>query len=39
VIAITGYTRGLGQAFYNYFQPHTVISFSKSNGITFGKIA
>jgi hypothetical protein len=31
-IAITGHTQGLGQAFFNYFQSHTVIGFSRSNG-------
>jgi len=31
-IAITGHTQGLGQAFLNHFQSHTVIGFSRSNG-------
>jgi hypothetical protein len=31
-IAITGHTQGLGQAFFNHFQSHTVIGFSRSNG-------
>ena len=31
-IAITGHTQGLGQAFFKYFQLHTVIGFSRSNG-------
>ena len=31
-IAITGHTQGLGQAFFKYFQSHTVIGFSRSNG-------
>jgi hypothetical protein len=31
-IGITGHTRGVGQAFFNHFQSHTVIGFSKSNG-------
>lgn len=31
-VAITGHTQGLGQAFFKYFQPHTVIGFSRSNG-------
>jgi len=31
-IAITGHTKGLGQGLFNYFQSHTVIGFSRSNG-------
>jgi hypothetical protein len=31
-IAITGHTQGLGKAFFNHFQSHNVIGFSRSNG-------
>jgi hypothetical protein len=31
-IAITGHTNGIGQAFFNYFQDHDIIGFSRSNG-------
>ena len=31
-VAITGHTKGLGQAFFKHFQSHTVIGFSRSNG-------
>jgi hypothetical protein len=31
-IAITGHTNGIGQAFFNYFQNHDIIGFSRSNG-------
>jgi hypothetical protein len=31
-IAITGHTQGLGKAFFNHFQSHIVIGFSRSNG-------
>lgn len=31
-VAITGHTQGLGKAFFEYFQTHNVIGFSRSNG-------
>jgi len=31
-IAITGHTRGIGQALFKYFESYSVIGFSRSNG-------
>ena len=31
-IAITGHTQGLGKAFFDHFQSHDVLGFSRSNG-------
>jgi len=31
-IAITGHTQGLGKAFFDHFQTHDVLGFSRSNG-------